>query len=72
MANRGPGYECAICHAPAPGKTELMEHLRANHEILEVMSYAANTMILEQDRDVAASEYHRQFEHIKKELQGKI
>jgi hypothetical protein len=63
-------YECRICHKESDGKTGLIEHLRNDHEILEVVSYAATTMVSEQDRDRMAREFHRQFEQIKKELTG--
>ncbi|MEM0075742.1 MAG: hypothetical protein QXG05_04470 [Nitrososphaerota archaeon] len=70
MADSEQGYECAICHAQVMNKPELIKHLNQHHEILEVISYAATTMIFEQERDRQASEYHRQFQHIKRELQG--
>lgn len=65
-----PIYECKICRKEFQGKNGLIEHLRTEHEILEVISYAATTMIMEQERDKIAMEYYRQLEHIKKELRG--
>lgn len=61
---------CQICLKPFEGKTTLVEHLRTDHEPLEIISYAATTMVLEQNRDAIAREFHRQFESIKKELAG--
>jgi hypothetical protein len=49
-------------------KTLLVEHLRNQHEILEVASYAATTMMHEEDRDRIAREYFKQLEQIKKEI----
>jgi len=61
-------YHCRICLKPYPDKTTMVEHLRLEHEILEVASYAASTMMQEQDRDKIAREFHRQLEQIKKEI----
>ena len=61
-------YQCKICMQTFVGKTGLIEHLRTEHEGLEVVSFAATTMAQEQDRDRTAKEFHRQFEQIKKEL----
>lgn len=61
-------YQCKICLKEYPDKTALVEHLRIEHEILEVASYAASTMMQEQDRDRIAREFFRQLEHIKKEI----
>ena len=61
-------YICRICMAQVDGKTGLIEHLRTEHESLEVVSYAATTMVQDQDRDKVAMDFHRQFEQIKKEL----
>ncbi len=63
-------YECRICLKEFQSKNSLIEHLRTEHEVLEVVSYAATTMISEQERDKIAMEYYRQLEHIKKELRG--
>ena len=65
------GYSCRICDREFSEKTTLVEHLRIDHEILEIASYAATSMMQEQDRDRVAREFHRQFEHIKKELAGR-
>jgi hypothetical protein len=61
-------YVCKICMKESDGKTGLIEHLRTDHESLEVVSFAATTMVQEQERDKSAMEFHRQFEQIKKEL----
>ncbi len=61
-------YVCRICLSQVDGKTELIEHLRTEHEALEIVSYAATTMAQDQDRDKIAMDYHRQFEQIKREL----
>lgn len=62
---------CHICKKEFADKTTLIEHLRSEHEILEIASYAATTMMLEAERDRTAQEFHRQFENIKKELAGR-
>jgi len=61
---------CAICEKNLTDRTELIEHLRSEHEVLEVASYAAATMADDQDRDRTATDYHRRFERLKKELSG--
>jgi len=62
-------YICKICGRESiPDKTLLVEHLRNEHEILEVASFAASTMMHEEDRDRIASEYFKQLEQIKKEI----
>ena len=68
MADMPDGYHCCICLRSFTDKTTGVEHLRLEHEILEVASYAASTMIQEQDRDKIAREFNRQLEHIKKEI----
>jgi len=62
-------YTCKICGLEGiTDKTVLVEHLRNEHEILEVSSYAATTMIHEEDRDRIAREYFKQLDQIKKEI----
>ncbi len=62
-------YTCKICGREGlSDKTLFVEHLRNEHEILEVASYAATTMMHEEDRDRIALEYFRQLEQIKKEI----
>ena len=62
------GYSCRICMKPFADKTAGVEHLRLEHEILEVASYAASTMMQDQDRDKIAREFNRQLEQIKREI----
>jgi hypothetical protein len=61
---------CKICHAEVSGESALVEHLRNDHEILEVVSYVATTMVNEEERDRLATEFHRRFEQIREELVG--
>jgi hypothetical protein len=62
-------YTCKICGLEnIMEKTLLVEHLRNEHEILEVASYAATTMMHDEDRDRIAREYYKQLEQIKKEI----
>jgi hypothetical protein len=62
-------YECKICGASSiVDKTAMVEHLRNEHEILEVSSYAATTMMHEEERDRIAREYFKQLDQIKKEI----
>ena len=69
MASDSEGYTCTICGLDGiSDKTLLVEHLRNEHEILEVASYAATTMIHEEDRDRISREYFKQLEQIKKEI----
>ncbi len=65
-----PPYSCKLCQVEVSGKAGLVEHLRDEHEILEVVSYAATTMVHEQERDRMALEFHRRFEQIRDELTG--
>jgi hypothetical protein len=65
------GYiECKICLGRFRDRTDLIEHLRTEHEILELASYTAATMASEQERDRMASEFKRRFELLKRELAG--
>jgi len=69
MSSDSEGYSCKICGMERfSDKTLLVEHLRNEHEILEVASYAATTMMHEEDRDRIAQEYFKQLEQIKKEI----
>jgi hypothetical protein len=61
-------YYCKICQERAIDKAALVEHLREEHEILEPLSYAADTMINEEDRDRNAERSFNQFEVIREEL----
>lgn len=61
---------CKICQRDFRDRSELIEHLRTEHEILELASYTANTMAAEQERDRTAMEFRRRFELLKRELAG--
>ncbi len=61
---------CNICNRDFRDRTELIEHLRTEHEILELASYTAATMAAEQERDRTAAEFRRRFELLKRELAG--
>jgi hypothetical protein len=65
-------YACAICQKVSNDKNSLVEHLGADHEILEIASFAADTMMGEQERDGVAREFHKEFEQIRKEIAGSI
>jgi len=68
MSDLPDAFHCRICLKQYPDKTALVEHLRLEHEILEVASFAASTMMQEQERDKIAREFFRQLEQIKKEI----
>lgn len=69
MSSDPESYTCRICGRGSLGdKSTLVEHLRTEHEILEVASYVATTMMHEQDRDRIALEYFKQLDQIKKEI----
>ncbi len=71
MGTKEEFYSCRICEREFSDKTGLVEHLRLEHELLEIASYTATCMMQEQDRDRIAREFHRQFDQIKKELAGR-
>jgi len=48
----------------------LVKHLSSEHEIQEITSFAAETMMKEQERDRIARQFYREFEQIKRELAG--
>jgi hypothetical protein len=66
----GPYINCKICQKEFRDRSDLIEHLRTEHEILELASYTANTMAAEQERDKTASEFRRRFDLLKRELAG--
>jgi len=66
-----PEYTCSICEEGVGDRSELIEHLRTQHELLEVFSYAATTMAADQDRDKVAKAFHKRFESLKMELAGR-
>jgi hypothetical protein len=61
---------CRICEKSFRERSDLIEHLRTEHEILELASYAATTMANEQERDRSSREFRRRFELLKRELAG--
>ena len=61
-------YHCRICLGEFPSREDLIEHFDSDHEDLEIKSYAAKTMTMEEDRDKEALEFLRQLELIKEEL----
>jgi tRNA U54 and U55 pseudouridine synthase Pus10 len=61
-------YVCTICQQVSNDKSSLVEHLTSEHEILEIASFAAETMMSEQERDRIAKQFHHQFEQIKRDL----
>ncbi len=61
---------CRICDSEFRDRSELIEHLRTEHEILELASYSAATMANEQERDRTSREFRRRFDLLKKELAG--
>jgi hypothetical protein len=63
-------FVCKICEKGYRDRTDLIEHLRTEHEILELASYTANTMAAEQERDKIAGEFRRRFELLKRQLAG--
>lgn len=65
-----PYLVCKICQRSFNERANLIEHLRTEHEILELASYTAATMAAEQERDRMAGEFRRRFELLKRELAG--
>jgi hypothetical protein len=61
---------CTICEKNCRDRSDLIEHLRTEHEILELASYAAATMASEEERDRTAKEFRRRFELLKGKLAG--
>lgn len=59
-------YRCKLCFMDLLDRASLVEHLKADHEPLELISYAAITMTSEQDRDASALEFNRRFQSLKK------
>lgn len=63
-------FACKLCRMDLLDRVSLIEHLKTAHEPLEVVSYAAVTMMDEQTRDAAALEFHRRFEGLKRVIDG--
>jgi hypothetical protein len=60
--------ECKICGAPVSDRTDLVEHLRTEHEIVEIASYAATAMYQEDERNSQARELHVRLESLKRTI----
>jgi hypothetical protein len=61
---------CKICQKEYRDRSDLVEHLRTEHETLELAAYTAATMASEEERDKTAGEFMRRFELLKRELAG--
>lgn len=66
----GSYVTCKICQKDFRDRSDLIEHLRTEHELLELASYTAATMASEEERDRMAGEFRRRFELLKRELAG--
>ena len=66
----GSYITCKICQKDHGDRSDLIEHLRTEHEVLELASYTAATMASEQERDRTAGEFRRRFDLLKRELAG--
>jgi len=60
--------ECKLCEAVFSDRTDLVEHLRTEHELLEVTSFVATVMVQEEDRERAGREFHRRFDDLKNQI----
>lgn len=60
--------ECKLCDAILSDKTDLVEHLRTEHDALEIASFVATVMLQGEERDKAAKGFHRKFDNLKNEL----
>jgi len=67
---RSYSLSCKICQKDYRDRSDLIEHLRTEHEILELAAYTASTMASEEERDRTAKEFMRRFELLKRELTG--
>lgn len=59
-------FVCKLCGMDLLDRASLIDHLRTAHEPLEMVSYAAVTMMDEQSRDSSALEFHRRFEGLRR------
>ncbi len=66
----GSYVTCKICQKDFRDRSDLIEHLRTEHELLELASYTAATMAAEEERDRMAGEFKRRFELLRRELAG--
>ncbi len=60
--------KCKLCDAILSDRTDLVEHLRTEHEALEIASFVATVMLQEQERERAARGFHRRFDQLMSEL----
>lgn len=65
-ANLADLFSCRLCGVRLMERNALIEHLKADHEPLEIISFAAITMIDEQSRDASALEFNRRFSGLKR------
>lgn len=59
-------FTCRLCSMSLLDRNSLIEHLKTEHEPLELISFAAVTMIDEQERDASSLEFNRRFQGLKK------
>ena len=59
-------FSCRLCGVGPVERNELIEHLKADHEPLEIISFAAITMIDEESRNASALEFNRRFSGLKR------
>lgn len=64
------GYKCKLCASGVSGREELVQHLKDEHEYLEVISFATVTMLDEQRRDASALEFSRRFRKLREIISG--
>lgn len=65
-----PTYSCSLCSSSVGGREAFVQHLKDEHEPLEIISFAAVTMMDEQNRDAAAVEFNRRFVKLRKIISG--
>ncbi len=61
---------CRICEKRHDDQTTLVEHLRIEHDLLEIAAYAATTMAKDQERDRVAQDFHMRLDRLRRELAG--
>jgi hypothetical protein len=59
-------YTCKLCSRDNLDREAFINHLKADHEPLEMVSFAAVTITDEQDRDAAAVEFNHRFQGLKR------
>jgi hypothetical protein len=70
QSTSGSFISCKICGKDCQERADLIEHLRTEHETLELASYAAATMANDEERDRTAMEFRRRFDHLRREVAG--